>query len=185
MNIEGSGPSGHAVEMRTLIARWRMDPGGTYQTWFLWNDRIKNFRGIRRGVAQVVTEIEADTFGNTFKGSSLETVVHSVAEQRQIFKGADHAFLWKPKLRIPDIYENRANQLVFARALDACCCTDTESGVLAAIDSVNRAQIKGLGPAMANLLPAPDHRPAVQHRRRERLQRGDRVESPASGTTTC
>jgi type II restriction enzyme len=37
--------------------------------------------------------------------------VHSIAEQRQIFKGADHAFLWKPKLRIPDIYENRANQL--------------------------------------------------------------------------
>jgi len=54
----------------------------------------------------VVKEIAAGTFGSAYRGSSLETVVHSVAEQRQIFKGADHAFLWKPKLRIPDIYEN-------------------------------------------------------------------------------
>lgn len=42
-----------------------------------------------------------------YRDSSLETVVGSIAEQRQIFKGADHAFLWKPKLRIPDIYESR------------------------------------------------------------------------------
>lgn len=150
--IPARSTNDHDLAVRSLIERWREDAGGTYRSWFLWNDRIKNFRGIRRGVAQVVQEIEAGTFGNVYKGSSLETVVHSVAEQRQIFKGADHAFLWKPKLRIPDIYEDRANQLTFARALDACCCTDSESGVLAAIDSVKRAQIKGLGPAMANLL---------------------------------
>lgn len=36
---------------------------------------------------QVVAEIEADAFGITYKGSSLETVVGSTAEQRQIFKG--------------------------------------------------------------------------------------------------
>lgn len=53
----------------------------------------------------MVAEIEVDTFGNVYKGSSLETVVKSITEQRQIFRGADHAFLWKPKLRIPDIYE--------------------------------------------------------------------------------
>ena len=58
-------------------------------------------------------DIENGTFGNLYRGSSLETVVHSIAEQRQIFKGADHAFLWKPKLRIPDIYESRENQLAF------------------------------------------------------------------------
>lgn len=32
----------------------------------------------------------------------LETVVDSIAEQLQVFKGAGHAFMWKPKLRIPD-----------------------------------------------------------------------------------
>jgi hypothetical protein len=48
--------------LRRLIERWRNDPSGTYQ------------------------------FGNLFRGSSLETVVASIAEQRQIFKGADHAF---------------------------------------------------------------------------------------------
>jgi len=100
-----------------LIAHWKSDPHSTYNTWFLWEERLKNFRSIRRGLAQVVRDIEAGTFGSAYRGSTLETVVSSVAEQRQIFKGADHAFLWKPKLRIPDIYENAANQ----RALPDFC----------------------------------------------------------------
>jgi len=135
-----------------LIARWREDPGGTYQTWFLWEERLKNFRSIRRGIAQVVAEMEEGTFGNVYKGSSLETVVGSIAEQRQVFKGADHAFLWKPKLRIPDIYESRENQLAFATFLDTCACGTTEGAVLDAIRALDHRQIKGLGPAAANLL---------------------------------
>ena len=135
-----------------LITRWREDAGGTYQTWFLWEERLKNFRSIRRGIAQVVAEIEASTFGNVYKGSSLETVVGSIAEQRQVFKGADHAFLWKPKLRIPDIYESRENQLAFAKFLDICACCTEEGAVLDAIRALDRRQIKGLGPAAANLL---------------------------------
>ena len=79
--------------LRALMTRWRDDPGATYRTWFLWEERLKNFRSIRRGLAEVVAEIEAGTFGNLYKGSSLETVVKSIAEQRQIFTGADHAFL--------------------------------------------------------------------------------------------
>lgn len=110
---------------RRLITRWREDPGATYRSWFLWEERIKNFRSIRRGLAQVVAEIEAGRFGVAYRGSSLETIVHSVAEQRQIFKGADHAFLWKPKLRIPDIYENSDNQRAFGRLLHHCSCCDT------------------------------------------------------------
>lgn len=135
-----------------LIQRWKSDPGGTYRTWFLWEERIKNFRSIRTGLAEVVHQIEAGTFGNVYKGSSLETVVHSIAEQRQIFKGADHAFLWKPKLRIPDIYESDQNQRAFARFLHACACCDTEQGVLSAIHNLDECRIKGLGPAAANLL---------------------------------
>ena len=135
-----------------LIERWRNDPSGTYRSWFLWEERLKNFRSIRRGIAEVVSEIEAGTFGSAYRGSSLETVVGSVAEQRQIFKGADHAFLWKPKLRIPDIYENRDNQLAFARFLDACACCSGEEGVLDAVRALDHRRIKGLGPAAANLL---------------------------------
>ena len=92
--------------MDTLIARWKVDPGATYRSWFLWEERLKNFRSIRRGILEVISEISDGSFGVTYRGSSLETVVGSIAEQRQIFKGADHAFLWKPKLRIPDIYES-------------------------------------------------------------------------------
>ena len=135
-----------------LILRWKEDPGGTYRTWFLWDQRLKNFRSIRRGVAQVVGEIEAGTFGNVYKGSSLETVVGSIAEQRQLFKGADHAFLWKPKLRIPDIYESPENQAAFGAFLNACACCDSEERVLAAIRQLDLRQIKGLGPAAANVL---------------------------------
>lgn len=138
--------------LRTLLQRWREDPRGTYQAWFLWEERLKNFRSIRRGIAAVVSEIEAGTFGNVYKGSSLETVVGSIAEQRQIFKGADHAFLWKPKLRIPDIYESRVNQLAFARFLHTCACCTGDAQVVSAIHSLDRQQIKGLGPAAANLL---------------------------------
>ena len=135
-----------------LISRWREDPAGTYQTWFLWDQRLKNFRSIRRGLEEVVSEIEAGTFGNVYKGSSLETVVGSIAEQRQMFKGADHAWLWKPKLRIPDIYESRENQLVFGRFLHACSCCSTEAAVLDHIRALAQREIKGLGPTAANLL---------------------------------
>ena len=51
-----------------------------------------------------------------------ESVVVSIAEQRQIFRGADHAFLWKPRLHVPDIYENPDNQRAFGRFLHACAC---------------------------------------------------------------
>ncbi|MCD6672685.1 MAG: type II restriction endonuclease [Burkholderiaceae bacterium] len=135
-----------------LIERWKADPGGTYLGWFLWDRRLKNFRSIRRGLAAVVREINAGTFGNTYRGSSLEIVVSSVAEQRQIFKGADHAFLWKPKLRIPDIYEDADNKRAFARLLHDCECCDTADAVIAAIHRIDAVGIKGLGPAVANLL---------------------------------
>lgn len=141
-----------AVDLRPLLVQWREDPGGTYQTWFLWAERIKNFRSISRGIGQVVAEIEQGSFGSAYKGSSLETVVGSIAEQRQIFKGADHAFLWKPKLRIPDIYENRANQLAFGHFLETCVCCNDEEAVLAAIHALEQQNIKGLGPAAANIL---------------------------------
>ena len=75
-----------STTLGTLIRRWRDDPGGTYRTWFLWDERLKNFRSIRRGLQQIAAEIDADTFGNTYKGSSLETVVGSIAEQRPMFK---------------------------------------------------------------------------------------------------
>lgn len=137
---------------RFLIQQWRDNPAGTYQSWFLWEERIKNFRSIRRGVEQVVADIESGGFGNQYRNSSLETVVKSVAEQRQIFKGADHAFLWKPKLRIPDIYENESNQRAFGKLLQSCACCTTAEQIVAAIHRINALSVKGLGPAVANLL---------------------------------
>lgn len=138
--------------IESLIGYWREDPGGTYRSWFLWEERLKNFRSIRRGLQAVVQEIESGRFGSLYRGSSLETVVTAVAEQRQIFKGADHAFLWKPKLRIPDIYENEENQRAFAKFLHACDCCDLEADVIRAIRRLDAHRIKGLGPAVANLL---------------------------------
>ena len=138
--------------LRILITRWRDDPSATYQSWFLWPERLKNFRSIRRGLQQVIDEIKADSFGTAYRGSSLETVVKSIAEQRQIFKGADHPFLWKPKLRIPDIYENRNNQVAFGQFLDTCMCCNSEAQLLSAVHKLDQQGIKGLGPAAANLM---------------------------------
>ncbi|PPE72765.1 type II restriction endonuclease [Solimonas fluminis] len=145
-------PEDIAAATRQMLEVWREDPAATYRSWFLWEERLKNFRSIRRGLAAVVEEIDAGRFGNAYRGSSLETVVSSIAEQRQIFRGADHAFLWKPKLRIPDIYENPDNQRAFGRFLHSCACCQTEEPVLAAIQQLDAQHIKGLGPAAANLL---------------------------------
>lgn len=139
-------------DLKPILTLWREDPAGTYKTWFLWKDRLRNFGAIRRGLAEVVREIELGTFGNLYKGSPLEPVVKSIAEQRQIFKGADHAFLWKPKLRIPDIYESSENQRAFGTFLETCCNCSEEHHLLAAIHRLDRMKIKGLGPAAANLL---------------------------------
>ena len=138
--------------VEALIRRWRDDAGGTYRTWFLWEERIKNFRSIRRGLEVVVAEIRSGAFGSAYRDSSLEVVVGSIAEQRQIFRGADHAFLWKPKLRIPDIYESPENQRAFGEFLDTCLCCDGDEQLLAAIRRLDERRIKGLGPAVANLL---------------------------------
>ena len=93
-----------------IIQQYKSDSVSVYNTWFVNNeDRLKAFRSIRRGVMQVVDDIKNKKFGNDFKGSSLEFVLNCITEQKQVFEGAVHTFYWKPKLRIPDIYENEKN----------------------------------------------------------------------------
>ena len=82
--------------LRDLIAQWRNDPSATYQTWFLWDERLKNFRSIRRGIGQVVEEIETGRFGVAYRGSSLETIVHSVAEQHRSSRAPTTPFCGSP-----------------------------------------------------------------------------------------
>ncbi len=86
-------------------------------------------------------EIESGSFGNAYRGSSLETIVGSIAEQRQIFRGADHAFLWKPKLRIPDIYENAEHQRAFGMLVRTCSCCSSDSEIIAAIRALDSRRI--------------------------------------------
>lgn len=140
-------------DLAPLVARYREDRESVYHTWFL-NDanRLKAFRAIRRGVEAVVQAIRGGTFGNDYKGSPLETVLESVTEQKQVFQGAAHAFYWKPKLRIPDIYETDAHQRSFADFLDGCLHTADEGRLLELVLALDRRKIKGLGPAAANIL---------------------------------
>lgn len=80
---------------------------------------MKAFRSIRRGVRDAVEGITDGTFENDFKGSSLEVVLAVITERKQIFEGAAHPIYWKPKLRIPDIYENETNKRTFGAFLNA------------------------------------------------------------------
>jgi type II restriction enzyme len=106
-----------------IVHRYKTDSESVYTTWFVNSaERLKAFRAIRRGVEQVVSEIKAGAFGNDFRGSSLELVLNSITEQKQVFEGAAHAFYWKPKLRIPDIYENEGNKTAFGQFLEAALC---------------------------------------------------------------
>ena len=136
-----------------VVARYRQDPESVYRTWFL-NDaaRLKAFRSIRRGVQEVVRAVRDGTFPNDYKGSPLETVLESVTEQKQVFQGAAHAFYWKPKMRIPDIYEDDGNKRAFAEFLDRCLNAVSEDKLLSEVHALDARRIKGLGPAVANIL---------------------------------
>ncbi len=135
-----------------LIDRYKSDPESVYNTWFVGGEeRMKAFRAIRRGVRGTVDSIAAGTFGADFKGSPLEVVLSAITEQKQVFEGAAHPFFWKPKLRIPDIYENEGNKRKFGAFLEACLGASREEQVLAEMSRLAAAQIKGLGPAVANI----------------------------------
>lgn len=101
---------------------------------------------------QIITDIRRHQFPRDLHGSSLETVMNIIIAQQEIFKGAKHAFMWKPKLRIPDIYENRQNQLDFAEMLDQVINAKQEVKMLLAVNNLAEKKIKGLGPAVANIL---------------------------------
>lgn len=135
------------------IQKYKQDPESVYHTWFINNaDRLKAFRSIRRGVAQVVKDIKEGTFGNDFKGSSLEFVLNVITEQKQVFEGAAHPFYWKPKLRIPDIYESESNKRAFGAFLENCLNAKTDDQIIKEIIRLDALKIKGLGPAVASIL---------------------------------
>ena len=137
----------------SLIERYKSDPESVYHTWFVGGEaRMKAFRAIRRGVKDTVDAINTGTFGNDFKGSPLEVVLTAITEQKQVFEGAAHPFYWKPKLRIPDIYENEENKRTFGRFLNACLNATREDQVLTEMSRLGKAAIKGLGPAAANIV---------------------------------
>lgn len=139
--------------LNPIIVQYKSDPESVYKTWFVNNEeRLKAFRSIRRGVEQVVSDIKQKRFGNDFKGSSLEFVLTCITEQKQVFEGAAHPFYWKPKLRIPDIYENEANKQAFGQFLENCLQATREDQILREIIRLDQLNIKGLGPAVASIL---------------------------------
>lgn len=141
------------TDLTELIRRYKNDKESVYNTWFVNNDdRLKAFRSIRRGVAQVVSDIKNRTFPNDFRGSSLDFVLTCITEQKQVFEGAAHPFYWKPKLRIPDIYENEANKQAFGQFLESCQNAKTEDQVIKEIIKLDGFNVKGLGPAVASIL---------------------------------
>ena len=136
-----------------IITQYKADRESVYNTWFIDNDqRLKAFRTIRRGVLQVVEDIKNKTFPNDFKGSSLEFVLNCIAEQKQVFVGVAHPFYWKPKLRIPDIYENQNNKTAFGQFLESCINAKSEDQIIKEVVRLDALKIKGLGPAVASIL---------------------------------
>lgn len=145
--LEMSGDLSH------IIQQYKADKESVYNTWFINNEeRLKAFRSIRRGIQQVIEDIKWKKFGNDFKGTSLEFVLTCITEQKQVFEGASHPFYWKPKLRIPDIYENENNKMLFGQFLENCLYAKNEDQLIKEIIKLDSAKIKGLGPAVASIL---------------------------------
>ena len=148
-----NGASSPNAALTAVIDRYKADPESVYNTWFVGGEeRMKAFRAIRRGVKETVEAIAAGTFGNDFRGSPLEVVLAAITEQKQVFEGAAHPFYWKPKLRIPDIYENETNKRTFGSCLNACLNASKEDQVLLELSRLADARIKGLGPAVASII---------------------------------
>ncbi|MBX9850269.1 MAG: hypothetical protein K2X86_00755 [Cytophagaceae bacterium] len=139
--------------LKSIAANYKTDKESVYNTWFVNNEeRLKAFRSIRRGVQQVVKDIKEKKFGCDFKGTSLEFVLTCITEQKQVFEGASHPFYWKPKLRIPDIYENEANKNAFGQFLENCLSLTKEEQLIKEIIKLDQLKIKGLGPAVASII---------------------------------
>ena len=142
-----------SINFSPVIQQYKSDSESVYNTWFINNEeRLKAFRSIRRGVMQVIEDIKLKRFPNDFKGSSLEFVLSCITEQKQVFEGASHPFYWKPKLRIPDIYENEANKQAFGQFLENCLNGKSEDQIIKEIIKLDNLKIKGLGPAVASIL---------------------------------
>ncbi|OLS20387.1 MAG: hypothetical protein HeimC2_37390 [Candidatus Heimdallarchaeota archaeon LC_2] len=141
------------TQIERVIHNYQKDPESVYNTWYIQDKtRMKAFRAIRRGVITVIDEIKEEKFPNDYKGSPLEVVVTAISEQKQVFEGASHPFYWKPKLRIPDIYENQDNKRYFGQFLEKCLKTSSEKKLIDQILLLDERKIKGLGPAVANIL---------------------------------
>lgn len=139
--------------MIEAIKEYKNHPNLVYNTWFINNeDRLKAFRSVKRGVIQVINDIKGNNFPNDFKGSSLEFILNCITEQKQVFEGASHPFYWKPKLRIPDIYESQENKKLFGQFLENCLNATKEENLLNEITKLDEKKIKGLGPSVANIL---------------------------------
>ncbi|ERK32467.1 hypothetical protein [Clostridium intestinale] len=136
-----------------IVNQYKVDSESVYNTWFIHNEtRMKAFRSIRRGVIDIINSIKTNSFGNDFKGSPLEFVLKCITEQKQVFEGAAHPFYWKPKLRIPDIYENEENKIIFGQFLESCLSANSADKLIKEIVKLDSYKIKGLGPAVANIL---------------------------------
>lgn len=139
--------------LRDIVKKYKDDPTSVYNSWFIGSEeRLKAFRAIKRGVLQVIEDIRNEKFGNDFKGSSLEFVLTAITEQKQVFEGAAHPFYWKPKMRIPDIYENQNNKRAFGQFLENCFYATREDQLIREIIKLDELKIKGLGPAVASIL---------------------------------
>lgn len=142
-----------AQQLGPLVESYKNDAESVYNTWFVGSEaRLKAFRSIRRGVDAVVQDIRTGLFPNDFKGSSMEFVLACITEQKQVFEGAAHPFYWKPKLRIPDIYENEVNKQAFGQFLFACLNAGEVRILEKEVLKLASRKIKGLGPAVANIL---------------------------------
>lgn len=63
------------ANLKELVVRYKADSESVYNTWFIQSEaRMKAFRSIRRGIAEVIQGIKEGTFGNDFKGSPLEGI---------------------------------------------------------------------------------------------------------------
>ena len=61
-SVAGAVRCGVTTSLSTLIDHWKGNPGGTYRSWFLWEERIKNVRSIRSFLKIVISPTHMPPF---------------------------------------------------------------------------------------------------------------------------
>lgn len=121
-------------------------------------DNETPFKGISANLARCVGVSQDNLgryvwrFGDDFKGSPLETVLDSIAEQKQVLKEPPICFYWNPRCGSRTFTRIRATNRHSVFFWSDASAQPPKTAYCGRFGNLDRRQIKELGPAVTSIL---------------------------------